>query len=127
MTPLEIIEKMGEILFGNANKLLFLLIALVIIDYVTGVCLAIHTKKISSKIGAKGITKKIVIFALVALSHILDEYVLNSSDTIMTVTTAFYASNECMSIFENVGQMGIPLPQKLKDILTYFDELGKKK
>ena len=127
MTPLMLVRNVGVFLFGHSDKMFLVLVALVVTDYITGICVAIHQKKLSSTIGVKGITRKVAIFALVALSHILDEYILESSHTLMTVTTAFYSTNECMSIFENVGRLGIPLPQKLKDILTYFEKLTKKK
>lgn len=127
MTALEVLQKIGNILFGHADQVTFVLIALVIIDYITGTCVAIHDKKLSSKVGLKGVTKKIAIFALVALSHIIDEHVLHSNDTVATVTIIFYSSNECLSIIENVGKLGIPLPQKLKEILSCFENISKDK
>ena len=112
-------------LIGPSNQLLYALIFVIIIDYITGVCVAIHNKKLSSKIGAKGIARKISIFALIALSHILDFYILESADALKTLTIIFYLSNECMSVLENVGTLGLPLPKKLKDILAHFDQYTK--
>lgn len=100
-----------NIVFGAADELLYALIAFVAIDYITGICVAVHDKKLSSGIGAKGIAKKVAIFAMVALSNIADKFLLKSGGALRTVTTIFYLSNECISIFENMGRLGLPLPQ----------------
>lgn len=105
-------------LFGENNiRILYVLITLVSLDYITGVCVAIKKGELSSSIGAKGIAKKIVIFSLVALSNIADEYFLNSSGIIEAATIVFYCSNESISILENACKMGIPIPKKLIDTL----------
>ena len=105
-------------LFGENNiRILYVLITLVFLDYITGVCVAIKKGELSSSIGAKGIAKKIVIFSLVALSNIADEYFLNSSGILEAATIVFYCSNESISILENACKMGIPIPKKLKDTL----------
>lgn len=118
------IQNVGNILFGQSDSLLKALIAVVTLDYITGVCVAISKHSLSSKIGAKGITQKLTIFALIALSHIIDLYLLDSTNVLQTATTAFYLSNECISIFENAGELGLPLPEKLKKILKYFDKFS---
>jgi toxin secretion/phage lysis holin len=107
---------------GGLDGLLYALIAFAVIDYITGVLCAIIDKKLCSKIGAKGIFKKILIFALVGLGHILDAYVLNfagNSDgsVIRTAVIFFYLSNEGISILENAAHIGLPIPEKLKDVL----------
>lgn len=113
-------------LIGPPNQLLYALTFVIIIDYITGVCVAIQNKRLSSKIGGKGIAKKISIFALVALSHVLDAFVFGSGDSLRIITISFYLSNECLSILENVGALGLPLPEKLKDILEHFNEHKKR-
>ena len=72
-------------------------------------------------LGAHGIAKKIAIFALVSLSNIIDRFLLGSEDVLRTVTTVFYMANEAMSIMENVGKVGLPLPQKLQNFLSHFE------
>ena len=109
-------------IFGQSDGMLKALVAVVVLDYITGVCVAISRHSLSSKVGARGIMRKLTIFALIALSHIMDEYLLGSSNVLRTVATAFYLSNECISIFENAGELGLPLPEKLKNILKYFDK-----
>lgn len=105
-------------LFGDENYILCVLIAFVIIDYITGVLLAIYEKKLSSDIGYKGISKKAMIFLLVAVGNLLDKYIIGSGSSIRTMLIMFYIANEGISISENAGKMGLPLPQKLKDILA---------
>ncbi len=116
------IAAFGGHVFGNIDGLFYALIAFVIIDYITGVCVAIHNKKLSSGIGASGIAKKISVFALVSLSHIIDRFLLGEDDILRTVTTLFYIADEAISIMENVGEVRLPLPPKMRDILLHFDK-----
>jgi toxin secretion/phage lysis holin len=104
-------------LLGGVDSLVYALDAFVAIDYVTGVLLAIYETKISSDIGFKGICKKVLIFALVALGNIIDQYIIGSGSSIRTMLIMFYLSNEGISILENAAKMEVPFPQKLKDVL----------
>ena len=117
LSPIELGKQLVNLFFGAADGLLYALIILVILDYVTGICVAVHIKKASSDIGARGIAKKVGIFALISVSHIVDAFLLNSSDAVRSVTTTFYISNECISILENAAKLNLPLPDKLKSIL----------
>jgi toxin secretion/phage lysis holin len=109
-------------IFGGFDSLIYALIAFVSIDYITGVLLAFQEKKISSEIGFKGIAKKIMIFVLIAVGNIIDHYVIKSGSTLRTMLIMFYLSNEGISIIENAGSMGVPLPQKLKDAIKELQE-----
>ncbi len=102
---------------GGFDTLIYALIAFVSIDYITGVWLAILEKNVSSDIGFKGISKKVMIFVLVALGNIIDQLVIGSGSTLRCMLIMFYLSNEGISIIENAGKMGLPLPQKLKEAL----------
>jgi toxin secretion/phage lysis holin len=104
---------------GGLDGFLYALITFVAIDYLTGVICAIVDKKLSSEIGAKGILKKVLIFAMVGLAQILDTQVLENPDggAIRTAVIFFYLSNEGISILENAGHIGLPIPEKLKTIL----------
>lgn len=107
---------------GGLDGFLYALIAFVVIDYLTGVLCAILDKNLCSKIGAKGIFKKILIFALVGLGHILDTYILGFIDNwdgsvLRTAIIFFYLSNEGISILENAAHIGLPIPEKLKEVL----------
>ena len=107
------------------DGLLYALIAFVIVDYITGVLVAIYKKKLSSAVGFKGITKKIVIFLLVAVAHVLDSQVMNMGSAMRTAVIFFYLSNEGISILENVTKMGLPVPQKLKDVMEQIQEIRR--
>ncbi|KAF5065280.1 holin family protein [Oscillibacter sp.] len=115
---METLGKVINILFGDDNnRMLHALIILVVLDYITGVCVAILERRLSSEIGAKGIAGKVMIFVLVALSNVADTYFLLDGNALETVTVIFYCANESISIVENAGKMGIPLPQKLLSVL----------
>ena len=111
-----------QIFYGTPDSWFYAVIALVILDYITGVCAAIHSRELSSEIGAKGIAKKITTFAVISLAHILDEYVLKDGGAIQTMTSIFYIVNESISILENAIRTGLPVPEKLKNIIR---SLGK--
>lgn len=114
---------------GGFDGFMYALIAFVIIDYLTGVMLAIIKKKLSSEIGFKGIIKKILIFVMVGVANIIDENILKQGCAIRTSIIFFYLSNEGISIIENSANMGLPIPNKLKSILKQIniDEKDKTK
>ncbi|WP_027631272.1 phage holin family protein [Ruminiclostridium cellobioparum] len=114
-------------LFGAFDSLIYALIAFVAIDYITGVLVAIHNRTVSSETGFKGISKKVMIFALVALGNIIDQNIINSGSSIRTMIIMFYLSNEGISIIENAGKIGLPLPQKLKAILRQLNKSDNSK
>lgn len=103
-------------LFGAWDKLLWALIVLMAIDYVTGVIKGIYTKKVSSDIGFKGLLKKTVILAVVALAHVIQELTADNI-AIREIVIMFYISNEGISILENAAVLLPNMPQGLKDIL----------
>lgn len=103
---------------GGFDGLLYALIAFVAIDYVTGVMCAIVDKTLSSSVGFKGICRKVLIFALVGIGHILDTQVIGDGSVIRTAVIFFYISNEGVSLLENAAHLGLPIPEKMKDILA---------
>lgn len=103
--------------YKRQDSLIYALIIFVIMDYATGVLLAIHNRKVSSEIGYKGIIKKVLIFLVVSMAYVIDYYVLETKSTLRTVVIIFYLSNEGFSILENVGQLGLPIPKRLKDFI----------
>ncbi len=109
-------------LFGGMDGLLTALIALIVLDYITGVLAAISEKKLSSAVGAKGIAKKIFMLAIVAVANIIDANVIGEGHALRTVTAVFYVVNECISLIENAGRLGVPVPKKLMDVLAQLRE-----
>lgn len=108
---------------GNVDGFVFALIAFVFIDYVTGVLRAGVEKKISSRVGFKGIAKKLMIFILVGIGHMIDAYLITGANGLLrTAIIFFYISNEGISIIENSVAIGLPVPEKLKDVLLKMKE-----
>lgn len=103
---------------GALPDTVYSLFVLIIIDYITGVCLAVSEQKISSKIGTKGIAAKVLIVCFVTLSYIVDTWILDSREKFSSITILFYYANEVISIFENVNHFGLPLPRKFKEYLA---------
>lgn len=122
MSILDVLKKVYTIFWGVPDSWLYAVIALVILDYITGICAAIHSKELSSEIGAKGIAKKMATFAVISLAQILDEYVLKEGGAIQTMTSIFYIVNESISILENAIRTGLPVPEKLKSIIRSLGE-----
>ena len=96
------------------------------IDYITGVMRAIVEKTLSSRIGARGIFKKIIIFLLVGVAHLVDEHLLHSGNALRTAVLLFYISNEGISLLENAAAIGLPVPTKLKEILAQLHKRKEK-
>ena len=112
-------------LFGGWSTLLTILLAFVVIDYVTGMIAAFFEKQLNSETGFKGIAKKIAIFFIVAVAHMVDVAMGGDAHVVRDAAIFFYLANELLSITENVGRLGIPLPQQLinaVDILKGKDD-----
>lgn len=106
---------------GGIDNLLIMFLVVMIIDYLTGICKAIINKKLNSIVGLKGIIKKFGYLLIIALSVLIDK-ILGDSSAISALVIYFFIANEGISILENWGQMGLPLPSKLKEI---FEQLKK--
>ena len=111
---------------GGCDGLLYALLAFVVIDYITGVMCAVVDKKLSSAVGFKGIFKKVLIFALVGIGHILDAYVIGNGSILRTAIIFFYLSNEGVSLVENAGHLGLPIPKKLKAVLEQLHDRAER-
>ena len=107
---------------GGLDGFVYALVVFVVVDYITGVLAAIVEKKVSSEIGFKGICKKVVIFCLVGIAHILDSQIIKTGSVVRTATIFFYISNEGISTIENAARIGLPVPKKLIDVLAQLKE-----
>ena len=107
---------------GGHDGLLYALIAFVVIDYITGMMCAAIDKKLSSEVGFRGIFKKVLIFMLVGVGHIIDEQLIGNGSVLRTAVIFFYISNEGVSLLENSAHLGLPIPKKLKDVLEQLHE-----
>ena len=111
---------------GGCDGLLYALLIFVIIDYLSGVMCAINDKKLSSAVGFRGICRKILIFILVGLAHILDVHVLGETGVLRTAVVFFFLANDGLSILENSAHLGLPIPEQLKDVLEQIHNRAEK-
>lgn len=107
---------------GGCDGLLIALLLFVITDYITGVMCAIADKKLSSAVGFKGICRKVLIFLLVGIANILDVQVIGTGSVLRTAVIFFYISNEGVSLLENAGHLGLPIPEKIKSVLEQLHD-----
>ena len=107
---------------GGYDGLLYALIAFVVVDYITGVMCAIVDHKLSSAVGFRGICKKVLILLLVGMANLLDVQVIGTGAVLRTAVIFFYISNEGVSILENAVYLGLPVPEKLKQVLAMLHD-----
>ena len=107
---------------GGCDGLLYALVAFVVVDYITGVMCAAADKELSSEVGFRGIAKKVLIFLLVGVANIIDVQVIGSGSVLRMAVIFFYLSNEGVSLLENAAHLGLPVPEKLKDILRQLHD-----
>lgn len=111
-------------LFGGWTALIQILVAFVVIDYVTGVLAAGVNGKLNSGIGMRGIAKKVFIFVIVACGHLVDGAV-GTSNIVMDAVIYFYIANELISILENAGEIGLPVPDILQKSINTLKDKGE--
>ena len=112
---------------GGMDGMLIALIVLMALDYITGVMCAIIDKKLSSAVGFKGICKKVFILMLVGVAHIIDLHVAGTGSALRGAVICFYMSNEGLSLLENAAHIGLPIPDKLRDILSQLHDKDRDK
>lgn len=113
---INLISSLFIFLIGGIDNSFKILLTFIIIDYLTGIIKAIYKKDISSKIGIKGIVKKIGYIFIVIVAALFDRLIGDSSMAVRSLTIFFFASNEAISILENWGTIGLPLPKKLYQV-----------
>lgn len=111
---------------GGCDGLLYALLAFVILDYLTGVMCAISDKKLSSEVGFKGLARKVLVFVMVGIGHILDSQILGEAGVLRTAILFFYLSNEGLSLVENAAYLGLPIPEKLRAVLEQLHEKDRR-
>lgn len=113
-------------LWGEWSTLLQILLMFSIFDYITGMIASGVEGKLSSKIGFKGIAKKVMIFVLVAIGHLVDKAV-GEGHIFRDGIIFFYLGNELLSILENAARTGLPVPQQIKDAVQILKGKGEGK
>ena len=96
-----------------------------VIDYLTGVMCAFADHTLSSEVGFRGICRKVLIFLLVGMANILNVAVVGNGSVLRTAVIFFYISNEGVSLLENAGHLGLPIPQKMKEVLEQLHDRGE--
>ena len=107
---------------GGCDGLLYALIAFAAVDYITGVMCAVVDKKLSSSVGFKGIFRKVLIFVMVGIAHVLDAQVIGNGSVLRTAVIFFYISNEGVSLLENASHLGLPVPEAVKVVLKQLHD-----
>ncbi|GGB41847.1 hypothetical protein GCM10011409_19220 [Lentibacillus populi] len=110
-------------LFGGWSVSLLALVVFVVADYLTGIAASAYEGKLSSRIGFWGIGKKVFIFGIVAVAHVIDLVLLDVAgidEFVMTATIYFYIVNELVSILENAGRLNLPIPGAIKKAINIF-------
>ena len=103
---------------GGLDGLLIALIIFMVLDYITGLMCAVIDKKLSSAVGFRGICKKVLILMLVGLANVIDMHVAGTGSALRGAVIAFYLSNEGLSLLENAAHIGLPIPEKMKEVLA---------
>ena len=111
---------------GGCDGLLYALLVFVTLDYITGIMCAIADHKLSSEVGFKGICRKVLIFALVGIGHVIDAQIIGTGSILRTAVIFFYLSNEGVSLVENAAHLGLPVPEKLKVVLEQLHDRAEK-
>lgn len=111
---------------GGMDGLMIALIVFMVLDYITGLMCAVSDKKLSSAVGFKGICKKVLILFMVGIANIVDLHVIGSGSALRGAVIAFYLSNEGLSLLENAAYIGLPIPDKLKEILEQLHDRKEK-
>ncbi len=102
--------------FGSCDKLLWALLVIMALDYITGVIKGVYTKTLSSELGFKGLLKKVEILVIVSLANVI-QVIVGENIAIREIVLMFYIANEGISILENVAAVSPGMPDKLKEIL----------
>ena len=102
------------------------LLVLIVLDYLTGVIVAIIRKQLSSEVGFKGICRKVLIFILVGIANVLDVQIIGSGSVLRTAVIFFYISNEGVSLLENAAHFGLPVPRKMIAVLEQLHDRSEK-
>ena len=113
-------------LVGGVDSMMIALLIFMALDYCTGIIGAILDKKLSSAVGFRGIAKKVLILVMVAIANIVDVHVVGSGSALRGAVISFYLANEALSCTENAVHIGLPVPDKLRDVLAQLHDREKK-
>ena len=107
---------------GGMDGLMIALVVFMALDYITGLMCAVIDKKLSSTVGFKGICKKVFILMLVGVANVVDIHIVGTGSALRSAVICFYLSNEGLSLTENAAHLGLPVPEKLKEVLEQLHD-----
>ena len=107
---------------GGLDGLMIALIIFMMLDYITGLMCAVADKKLSSTVGFKGICRKVLILMLVGVANVMDVHVMGTGSALRGAVIAFYLSNEGLSLLENAAHIGLPIPDRMKNVLAQLHD-----
>ena len=119
-----LIGTVATYLWGGWDTVIAALVVLACLDYITGVIAAAVHGRLDSRIGARGIARKVMLFAVVAVATVVDRAGGLGEPVLRTITAIWYAANEALSVLENAGEIGVPIPAKLQEMLTRLKDGG---
>ena len=122
----ETFQILKEYFYSADVKFIYFLMILMVVDIVTGFAKAIKNENLWSKRSFRGIAKKTLIFCIIILANIID-MILNLNGALITLTVLYYIANEGVSIVENCAEMGILVPEEIKNKLKVMNEENKNK
>lgn len=111
------------VLLGGWDLALQVLVLFVVMDYVTGLVAAWYSKTLNSQVGFKGICKKVLLFIPIAICYALDQVI--GQEILRSLAIFFYMANEGLSITENLGLCGVPVPEPLMGALEQLKQRGE--
>lgn len=109
-------------LFGAWDLALSILILFIVLDYVAGLIKGFVNKNLSSDVGLHGIARKAVIFIVLIVAVALDRLLNTGTWMFRTLVCYFYIANEGLSILENCCEIGINVPEPIKQALIQLKE-----
>jgi toxin secretion/phage lysis holin len=109
-------------IFGSWDLALQVLIVFMVLDYGTGVLYAFLNNQLNSEVGFKGLVKKLMILVVLIIGVMLDRMLGNGTWVFRTLVCYFYIANEGISLLENVGNIGIPIPNKIRNALEQLNK-----
>jgi len=119
-------------IFGEWSILMTILAAAMVLDYISGVLVAAFGKSLKSegghldsKVGFVGLAKKALIIMIVLLATLLDKALGAEAMVFQTATVCYYIANEGISVVENAGLMGLPVPPVIAKALEQMREKGE--
>ena len=111
---------------GGVDGLMIALIVFMVLDYLTGLMCAVLDKKLSSAVGFRGIFKKALILIMVGIANVVDVHAVGTGSALRGAVICFYLSNEGLSLLENAAYIGLPVPERLKEVLAQLHNRDKK-